>query len=189
MGQYTAIAAAATNHRRNLVHRERMAFFTRANSTIPTLPGEEGVVYSEDEWEDDMEERRTPDGRSSKFCAELRRSQRSNSSPATTTCNGPASAEVEEQPVATNGSVVEAKDADTKEVKEEPCYENLPAKKDPENKDNEEAKTEEEQFDFVVDRVLGVQVWLVYYVNAKLRHHTTEIVQVLWWKLLPVEIL
>lgn len=128
-----------------------MAFFTRANSTIPTLPDEEGEAYSEEEWEDELEERRTPDGRSSKTCPELRRSQRSHSSPATTSL-GDGTGSVD----ACNGPTKSTPECGN--VKEEPCYENLPSKKDPETKDNEEAKTDEERFNFVVDRVLGVQV-------------------------------
>lgn len=51
-----------------------MAFFTRTKSTIPVLPDEEGDdILSEDDWEDELEERRTPDGRSSKTSYELRR--------------------------------------------------------------------------------------------------------------------
>ncbi|XP_048481190.1 protein kibra [Plutella xylostella] len=107
--------------------QEKMAFFTRTNSTIPNYPSENGEeVYSEDEWDDDLEERRTPDGRSSKS-QELRRSQRSH-----TLTNGPT------EPAAST------------EEPAEPCYENLPVKV-------EEQKTEE-KYDFVVDRVLGVQV-------------------------------
>ncbi|KOB65871.1 putative WW, C2 and coiled-coil domain containing 1, partial [Operophtera brumata] len=53
--------------------REKMAFFTRSKPTIPVLPSEEGEdIPSEDEWEGDFEERRTPDGRSSKTSYELR---------------------------------------------------------------------------------------------------------------------
>lgn len=56
-----------------------MAFFTRTKSTVPVLPGEEGdEILSEDEWEDELEERRTPDGRSSKTSYELRREGQNN---------------------------------------------------------------------------------------------------------------
>lgn len=54
--------------------KEKMAFFTRPKSTIPVVPGEEGDdILSEDDWEEELEERRTPDGRSSKTSYELRR--------------------------------------------------------------------------------------------------------------------
>ncbi|XP_075981885.1 WW and C2 domain containing protein kibra isoform X2 [Anticarsia gemmatalis] len=59
--------------------KEKMAFFTRTKPTIPVLPGEEGDdILSEDDWEDELEERRTPDGRSSKTSYELRREGQAN---------------------------------------------------------------------------------------------------------------
>ena len=102
-----------------------MAFFTRTKTTIPLLPGEDGdEILSEDDWEEDLEERRTPDGRSSKTSYELRRDL-----PVTT----------QEVP-----EVVECKN---------PCLNlEVPA----EAKDD--TKTDEVRYDFVVDRVLGVQV-------------------------------
>ena len=88
-----------------------MAFFTRTKQ-IPILPDEEGELS--DEWEE-LEERRTPDGRSSKTSYERRE---------------------------TNPEPVECKNP----CIQEPCYESI-----------EDAKTEE-RYEFVVDRVLGVQV-------------------------------
>lgn len=98
--------------------KEKMAFFTRSKTTIPILPTEDGEDISEDDWEEDLEERRTPDGRSSKTSFELRRDKEQN----------------EEQKNA--AEVVECKN---------PCL-------------KEETKTDDERYDFVVDRVLGVQV-------------------------------
>lgn len=101
-----------------------MAFFTRTKTTIPLLPGEDGdEIPSEDDWEEDLEERRTPDGRSSKTSYELRRDQPATQDPP---------------------EVVECKN---------PCLnlEGQEAKND--------TKTDEVRYEFVVDRVLGVQVW------------------------------
>ncbi|XP_049697244.2 protein kibra isoform X2 [Helicoverpa armigera] len=98
--------------------KEKMAFFTRTKTTIPLLPGEDGdEILSEDDWEDELEERRTPDGRSSKTSYELRRD------PQTTPQEVP--------------EVVECKN---------PCL------------NKEDTKTDEVRYEFVVDRVLGVQV-------------------------------
>ncbi|XP_045453380.1 protein kibra [Melitaea cinxia] len=104
--------------------KEKMAFFTRTKSTLP-LP-DEGEL-SEDDWEE-LEERSTPDGRSSKTSYELRREPSSQTDNQT--------------------QVVECKN---------PCIEpfNLTIK---ENEENKESKTEDVRYDFVVDRVLGVQV-------------------------------
>lgn len=89
-----------------------MAFFTRTKTTIPLLPGEDGdEIVSEDDWEEDLEERRTPDGRSSKTSYELRR----------------------EPPAPAQGVRASA------DVKDD-------------------TKTDDVRYDFVVDRVLGVQV-------------------------------
>lgn len=57
-----------------------MAFFTRTKTMIPVLPSEEGDEVSGDEWEEDLEERRTPDGRSSKTSFERRDGQPCRSS-------------------------------------------------------------------------------------------------------------
>ncbi|XP_047515702.1 protein kibra isoform X1 [Pieris napi] len=94
--------------------KEKMAFFTRAKSTVPTMPDDGN---SEDDWEQDLEERSTPDGRSSKTSFEK---------------TAPA-----QEPV-------ECKN---------PCMPEA-------NFDNELKISEEEEvrYDFVVDRVLGVQV-------------------------------
>lgn len=92
-----------------------MAFFTRTKQ-IPVLPDEEGELS--DEWEE-LEERRTPDGRSSKTSYERREQNQEN-------------------------QVIECKNP----CIPEPCYEN----------ENDDVKTEEVRYDFVVDRVLGVQV-------------------------------
>ncbi|XP_050552041.1 protein kibra isoform X1 [Spodoptera frugiperda] len=103
--------------------KEKMAFFTRTKTTIPLLPGEDGdEIPSEDDWEEDLEERRTPDGRSSKTSYELRRDQPATQDPP---------------------EVVECKN---------PCLnlEGQEAKND--------TKTDEVRYEFVVDRVLGVQV-------------------------------
>ncbi|KAJ0172583.1 hypothetical protein K1T71_011722 [Dendrolimus kikuchii] len=97
--------------------KEKMAFFTRSKTSIPVLPTEDGEDISEDDWEEDLDERRTPDGRSSKTSFELRRD----------------TAQSEEQKVT---EVVECKN---------PCLK------------EDETKTDV-SYDFVVDRVLGVQV-------------------------------
>lgn len=89
-----------------------MAFFTRTKQ-IPMTPDEEAELS--DEWEE-LEERRTPDGRSSKTSYERREPN--------------------------SEQVIECKNP----CIQEPCYENI-----------EDVKTEE-RYDFVVDRVLGVQV-------------------------------
>lgn len=94
-----------------------MAFFTRSKASIPVVPTEDGDEISEDDWEEDLDERRTPDGRSSKTSFELRRD----------------TAQSEEQKVA---EVVECKN---------PCLK------------EDETKTDV-SYDFVVDRVFGVQV-------------------------------
>ncbi|XP_063537924.1 protein kibra isoform X1 [Cydia strobilella] len=114
--------------------KEKMAFFTRPKSTVPVLDGEAEEI-SEDEWEDELEERRTPDGRSSKTSYELRRDHR---------CN-----EVREEKT----EKLEEAAKDTEEVVEckNPCLKRLEAVQDQE-------KTEEDRYEFVVDRVLGVQV-------------------------------
>ncbi|XP_050355426.1 protein kibra isoform X2 [Nymphalis io] len=113
--------------------KEKMAFFTRTKTTIPVLPDEEGDL-SEDEWEE-LEERRTPDGRSSKTSYELRRE--------------PASSQTDNREQLTQ--VIECKN---------PCISepfNLTIHED-KNEEKNEAKTEDVRYDFVVDRVLGVQV-------------------------------
>ncbi|CAK1589007.1 unnamed protein product [Parnassius mnemosyne] len=123
--------------------KEKMAFFTRTKTIIPVPPDEEGDI-SEDDWEEDLEERRTPDGRSSKTSYELRRDTTNQTSPETV-------ANQLEQ-------VVECKNPC---LNPEPCFENLPKRSDElkitEATENE-AKTEDVRYDFVVDRVLGVQV-------------------------------
>lgn len=91
-----------------------MAFFTRSKSTVPTMPDD---ANSEDDWEQDLEERSTPDGRSSKTSFEK---------------------------TAPTQEPVECKN---------PCM--------PETNFENELKISEEdevRYDFVVDRVLGVQV-------------------------------
>lgn len=110
-----------------------MAFFTRSKPTIPFLPNEEGEVddvLSEDDWEADLEERRTPDGRSSKTSYELRREQ---------IVEATRSVEVVEckNPIINAEETFEEKTGDL---------------------EKEEIKTEDVRYDFVVDRVLGVQV-------------------------------
>ncbi|XP_023950176.2 protein kibra isoform X1 [Bicyclus anynana] len=105
--------------------KEKMAFFTRQKSTM-SLPDEEGDL-SEDDWEE-LEERRTPDGRSSKTSYELRNPGTSSQEPTLIECKNPCIPE--------------------------PCYENLPVKKEEEDAE----KTDDVRYDFVVDRVLGVQV-------------------------------
>ncbi|CAK1542525.1 unnamed protein product [Leptosia nina] len=94
--------------------KEKMAFFTRTTSTVPTLPDE---ANSEDDWEQDLEERSTPDGRSSKTSYEK---QTQAAEPVE--CKNPCIPE---------------------------CFEN-------ELKINE--GEDEVRYEFVVDRVLGVQV-------------------------------
>ncbi|XP_013171584.1 PREDICTED: protein kibra isoform X1 [Papilio xuthus] len=110
--------------------KEKMAFFTRTKSVIPIPPDEEGDLSGE-EWEGDLEERRTPDGRSSKTSYELRRepNQTSDTSEQVVECKNPC-------------------------LNPEPHFENLPA----DNLKTEEKEKEEIRYDFVVDRVLGVQV-------------------------------
>ncbi|XP_047998754.1 protein kibra [Leguminivora glycinivorella] len=114
--------------------KEKMAFFTRPKSTVPVLDGEAEEI-SEDEWEDELEERRTPDGRSSKTSYELRRDQR---------CNDVTQDKTEktDEPAKDTQEVVECKN---------PCLERLEAVQDQE-------KTDEDRYEFVVDRALGVQV-------------------------------
>ncbi|KAI5639858.1 protein kibra [Phthorimaea operculella] len=117
--------------------KEKMAFFTRSKSSIPVLPDEEGDDnLSEDDWEEVLEERRTPDGRSSKTSFELRRQDKENQD---------KEAKIE---------VVECKN---------PCInENLELKElkvdDAVVEEKPETKTDEVRYEFVVDRVLGVQV-------------------------------
>lgn len=126
--------------------KEKMAFFTRSKATIPVLPGEEADEISEDDWEEEDLERRTPDGRSSKTSYE-RREQR---------CS-----ETQPQNVAESESkeVVECKNLC---LNPEPCYENLPITSNnidgTKTQEENETKTEEVRYEFVVDRVLGVQV-------------------------------
>lgn len=121
-----------------------MAFFTRSKSNIPVLPGE--VDASDDEWDDELEERRTPDGRSSKTFYELRHrdAKAAEQSPA---------AEQPENAAEVNEvvEVVECKNP----CLNEPCYENLPNEG---KSETDETKTDEVRYEFVVDRVLGVQV-------------------------------
>ncbi|XP_068623042.1 protein kibra isoform X2 [Battus philenor] len=119
--------------------KEKMAFFTRTKTIIPIPPDEEGDI-SEDDWEGELEERRTPDGRSSKTSYELRRETASQASDTMS---------VEQ--------VVECKNPC---LNPEPRFENLP-KHSEELKitdADKEVKTEDVRYDFVVDRVLGVQV-------------------------------
>lgn len=105
-----------------------MAFFTRSKPTIPMLPSDEpDDIPSEDDWEADFEERRTPDGRSSKTSYELRN-------------HNPVEASEPSEPIS---QVVECKN---------PCIAEVVSEASDEN------KTEEVRYDFVVDRVLGVQV-------------------------------
>lgn len=102
------------------------------------LPGEDGdEILSEDDWEEVLEERRTPDGRSSKTSYELRR------------CNDVT--EEAKEPVPETTQVVECKNPC---LNPEPCL-NLPTM---EEEKQEETKTEDVRYEFVVDRVLGVQV-------------------------------
>lgn len=103
-----------------------MAFFTRSK----TVTADEEDL-SEDEW-DDLEERRTPDGRSSKTSFELRRDL--------TIPN------LEEEK-----EVVECKNPCIPEA----CYTNATELQITE--ESNDAKTED-RYEFVVDRVLGVQV-------------------------------
>lgn len=128
-----------------------MAFFTRSKTNIPMLPAEDGdEALSEDDWEESLEERRTPDGRSSKTSYELRRDQRCNdvreqTEPETHNC------ENQEE------TVVECKNP---LLNPEPCYEAMPENEEAITEaEKTETKTEEARYDFVVDRVLGVQVW------------------------------
>lgn len=104
-----------------------MAFFTRTKSVIPIPPDEEGDLSGE-EWEGELEERRTPDGRSSKTSYELRR---------------------EANQTETSEQVVECKN---------PCLNPEPHFENPAENHQEEKEKEEVRYDFVVDRVLGVQV-------------------------------
>lgn len=160
-----------------------MAFFTRSKSTIPVLPGE-AVDVSDDEWDDELEERRTPDGRSSKTFYELRRDRDAKATePQTATGEEVRTEDVAEcNNVIECGNAIECSNAiecntiersnsiecsnaiecnDVIECKNpclnEPRYENLPAKLE-DVKETEETKTDEVRYDFVVDRVLGVQV-------------------------------
>ncbi|KAL0829965.1 hypothetical protein ABMA28_003430 [Loxostege sticticalis] len=159
--------------------KEKMAFFTRSKSNIPILPGEVEDI-SGDEWDDELEERRTPDGRSSKTFYELRRDRDVKSIEPTpqTSEETPVANDVAEcnnvaecNDVAECNNVAECVDvaecntvAECNQVVEcknpclnEPCYENLPAKMEAAN-ETQETKTDEVRYEFVVDRVLGVQV-------------------------------
>ncbi|CAH0591648.1 unnamed protein product [Chrysodeixis includens] len=121
--------------------KEKMAFFTRTKSTIPLLPGEDGdEILSEDDWEEDLEERRTPDGRSSKTSYELRRDIQT------------ASQETAEVVECKNPCLNTLTTLDTLDTLGtlDPAFEGQEAKDD--------AKTDEVRYEFVVDRVLGVQV-------------------------------
>lgn len=119
-----------------------MAFFTRSKSTIPMLPGEE-ETYSEDEWDEELDERRTPDGRSSKTSYEVRRSQRST--------------DIRSTEPDTNSQTPSEVETITKDTTE-PAHKEELAKNDEFSKGENEGKTDDDKFDFVVDRVLGVQV-------------------------------
>ncbi|CAG9782517.1 unnamed protein product [Diatraea saccharalis] len=123
--------------------KEKMAFFTRSKSTVPILPNEEDAA-SEDDWEDELEERRTPDGRSSKTFYELR-----------------GLMEASEKSDKAKQNSIENKEEQVIECKNpcinEPCYEDLPKCEDA-NVEEKEAKTDNVRYEFVVDRVLGVQV-------------------------------
>lgn len=115
-----------------------MAFFTRTKPTIPVLPTEEGEIeeiLSEDDWEVDLEERRTPDGRSSKTSYELRRE--------------PPNTEDSQKTVIP--LVVECKNPI---INAEESFEEKTEDLEKEG----DIKTEDVRYDFVVDRVLGVQV-------------------------------
>ncbi|XP_052749954.1 protein kibra isoform X1 [Galleria mellonella] len=126
--------------------KEKMAFFTRSKATIPVLPGEEADEISEDDWEEEDLERRTPDGRSSKTSYERREQRCSETQP-----QNAAESESKE--------VVECKNLC---LNPEPCYENLPITSNnidgTKTQEENETKTEEVRYEFVVDRVLGVQV-------------------------------
>lgn len=117
------------------LYREKMAFFTRTKATVPMLPDEDDVL-SEDDWEEELEERRTPDGRSSKTSYELKRE-----------------AMTQNQDKGEN-QVIECKNPCLNHQKDE-MYQQKPAN---DVTVTEEAKTEDVRYDFVVDRVLGVQV-------------------------------
>lgn len=131
------------------IYREKMAFFTRSKVAIPIMPGEEEDI-SEDDWEEELEERRTPDGRSSKTSYERRdrdsqTCQKQEECQSTSECND------------TKAEVVDCKNPC---LNPEPCYENLPVRNEDvgEQTDDKETKTDDVRYDFVVDRVLGVQV-------------------------------
>ncbi|XP_072945561.1 protein kibra isoform X2 [Epargyreus clarus] len=113
--------------------KEKMAFFTRTKTTVPMLPDEEDIL-SEDDWEEELE-RRTPDGRSSKTSYELKR-------------------EVTQAQEKTESQVIECKNPCINHHEKDEIYQ-TPAN---DVTVSEEAKTEDVRYDFVVDRVLGVQV-------------------------------
>ncbi|GBP17754.1 Protein kibra [Eumeta japonica] len=128
--------------------KEKMAFFTRSKNTIPVLPGEEDEeqeVYS-DEWEEELEERRTPDGRSSKTSYEVRRSQRSTNVR-------------EESGTCADGHIAVGNCSSTQA---ESDLEKLEDHKEEVTQAKTESKVEEKEFDFVVDRILGVQILLLF---------------------------
>lgn len=129
-----------------LIYREKMAFFTRTKTTVPVLDGESEDILSEDEWEDELEERRTPDGRSSKTSYELRRDHRCTDV-RDTACQKTIGQEETSQ-TECHEQVVECKNPSL----------NTRLESSDEKTELEKEKTEEDRYEFVVDRVFGVQV-------------------------------
>ncbi|XP_053616404.1 protein kibra isoform X2 [Plodia interpunctella] len=125
--------------------QEKMAFFIRNKIPIPILPGEEDDLS--DEWEE--EERRTPDGRSSKTSYERRER---DSQACQTECQKVENGLGNQQDECVDSR--EVVDCKNPCMSPEPCYENLPKIDD----DDEGRKETEDRYEFVVDRVLGVQV-------------------------------
>jgi hypothetical protein len=101
---------------------------------MPVVPNDEDI--SDDDWCDELEERRTPDGRSSKTFYELR--TRTESKAAT-----------QNEAETSSEQVIECKN---------PCIEENYAAAECEPKLEEKEKTDDVRYEFVVDRVLGVQV-------------------------------
>ncbi|XP_060806229.1 protein kibra isoform X2 [Amyelois transitella] len=128
--------------------KEKMAFFTRNKLTIPGLPGDDEDV-SQDEWEE-LEERRTPDGRSSKTSYERRDR---DTQACQTECQMVEEChdqidEVSQVDECQETEIVEVVECKNPCLNPEPCYE-------PKIEDEKES---EDRYEFVVDRVLGVQV-------------------------------
>lgn len=135
-----------------------MAFFTRTMPSLPLPPGEdEEEIYSEDDWDEELEERRTPDGRSSKTSYEVRRSQRStNMKLETAQSDSQENIDKNVSPKVNNDesvNKVESEDFHGDGVKSSEEF-----NQEYKGENVKQVKTDEDRYEFIVDRVLGVQV-------------------------------